>query len=45
MARKIVWSLAAVNDIEAIEEYLRQSSHLYAKRFILKVIDSTKKLK
>jgi plasmid stabilization system protein ParE len=45
MARKIIWSLGAANDVEAIREYLEHSSSSYTKRFLLKVREATKSLK
>jgi toxin ParE1/3/4 len=45
MARGIIWSSSARNDVESIYEYLRQSSPLYAKRFLIKTRDAAKSLK
>jgi plasmid stabilization system protein ParE len=45
MARKIIWSLEAANDVEAIFEYLLQTSPLYAKRFVIKTKEAANSLK
>ena len=45
MARKIVWSLTAANDVDAIREYLEHSSTSYTNRFLLKLSEAAKNLK
>jgi toxin ParE1/3/4 len=44
MARKIIWSLEAANDVEAIFEYLLEASPSYAKRFVIKVKEAADSL-
>jgi toxin ParE1/3/4 len=45
MARKIIWSSEAAKDVEAIFEYLLQTSPLYAKRFVIKTKEAAHSLK
>jgi toxin ParE1/3/4 len=45
MARRIVWAPSARNDLESIFEYLRKTSPLYAKRFLIKIRESARSLK
>jgi plasmid stabilization system protein ParE len=44
MARTVIWSLEAANDVEAIFEYLLEASPLYAKRFVIKVKEAAESL-
>ncbi len=45
MARRIVWSYSARNDLESIYRYLRCGSPLYAKRFLIKAREAAQSLK
>ena len=45
MARKIIWSFEAANDVEGIFEFLLKTSPPYAKRFVIKTQDAAKSLK
>jgi len=45
MARRIVWSATARNDLESIYRYLHNGSPLYAKRFIIKARERALSLK
>jgi toxin ParE1/3/4 len=45
MARRIVWSSSARNDLESIYRYLRRGSPLYAKRFLLNARETAQSLK
>jgi toxin ParE1/3/4 len=45
MARRIIWSQSARNDLDSIYHYLRRGSPRYAKRFILKAREGAQSLK
>jgi len=45
MAYRIVWSPAAIEDIESIAEYIERDSKFYAKAVVFKIFQSTEKLK
>jgi toxin ParE1/3/4 len=45
MARRIVWSSSARNDLESIYHYLLRGSPLYAKRFLVKSREAARSLK
>ena len=45
MAYRIVWSPEAIEDIEAIAEYIERDSKFYAKAVVNKIFKSTEKLK
>src|ERR1035437_2271989 len=45
MARKIIWSATAKNDLAAIYEYLHLSSPRYAKQILLDIRDAGRSLK
>jgi toxin ParE1/3/4 len=45
MARRIVWSQSARNDLDSIYHYLRRGSPRYAKRFLLKAREAAQSLK
>lgn len=44
MARRLVWSFRAADDVDAIRGYLERSSSSYSKRFIIRLRDATRKL-
>jgi plasmid stabilization system protein ParE len=44
MAKQIVWSQSALDDLEAIAEYIAESSVGGAKKVVTKVRDATRKL-
>lgn len=44
MAKQIVWSESALEDLEAIAEYVAESSVSSAKKVVTKVRDATRKL-
>lgn len=41
---KIEWTEPAVSDLESIRDFIAKDSNFYAKRFIMKVIESVGKL-
>ncbi len=45
MAYRIVWSPEAIEDIEAIAEYIERDSKFYAKAVVNKIFNSSEKLK
>ena len=45
MARKIIWTLEAVDDLESIATYISRDSHFYAKSFVREIINASLSLK
>lgn len=45
MAHRVVWSPAALEDVEAIAAYIARDSTSYAAAVIKKLLDSTRSLK
>ena len=45
MAHKVVWSSAAMADIEAIAEYIEKDSPFYARAVVTKIMSATRQLK
>ena len=45
MARKIIWTLEAADDLESIATYIARDSHFYAKSFVRKIINASHSLK
>ena len=45
MARKIIWTLEAADDIESIATYIARDSHFYAKSFVREIINASLSLK
>ncbi len=44
MARKVVWSYEASDDLEAIAEYIARDSSFYAAAFVREVLDASRSL-
>jgi len=45
MARKIVWSLEAVDDLKLIADYIAKDSAFYATAFVQEIRDASRSLK
>ena len=45
MARKIIWTLEAADDLESIATYISRDSHFYAKSFVREIINASLSLK
>ncbi len=45
MDHSVIWSPAALNDVDAIAEYISQDSPVYAAAVVSKIIDVSRKLK
>ena len=44
MARKIIWTNEATDDLEVITEYISRDSVYYAASFVQKILDTTRTL-
>lgn len=44
MARKVVWSYEATDDLEAVAEYIARDSSFYAAAFVREVLDASRSL-
>lgn len=44
MARKVVWSLEAITDLEALAEYIEKDSAFYAAAFVQEILDAGRSL-
>lgn len=44
MARKVVWSYEATDDLEAVAEYIARDSSFYAAAFVREVLDASHSL-
>ena len=45
MARKIIWSFEATNDLKAIADYIAKDSPFYAAAFVQEIRDASRSLK
>jgi plasmid stabilization system protein ParE len=45
MARKIIWSFEATDDLKAIADYIAKNSAFYATAFVLDIRDASRSLK
>ena len=45
MARKIIWSFEAADDLKVIADYIARDSPFYATAFILEIRDASRSLK
>jgi plasmid stabilization system protein ParE len=44
MARKVIWSYEATEDLDALAEYIARDSKFYASAFVEKVLDTSRTL-
>ncbi len=44
MARKVVWSYEATDDLEAVAKYIARDSAFYAAAFVREVLDASRSL-
>ncbi len=44
MARKIIWSYEAIDDLEALAEYIARDSAFYAAAFVREIRDASRSL-
>jgi toxin ParE1/3/4 len=44
MARKVIWSLEATDDLEAIADYIARDSSFYAASFVIEVLGASRSL-
>lgn len=44
MAKKVIWSLDAIEDIESIAQYISKDSEFYAASFVQRIIEKSRTL-